>query len=204
MIDLYTGWTQDGRKVSITLEELGVPYRPHVIDVTKGEQNTPEYRAINPNGKIPAIVDHDTEDGEPMIITESAAILIYLAEKYGKLLPADLRGRMRTLEWTMFQATGLGPMASQGHHFRRAAPEPLPYAIERYRAETHRNYTKMDQRLGKAPYLAGEYSIADISCYPWVLLHEWQELSLDDFPNLKRWFEGMAARPAVAKGMSIP
>jgi len=204
MLTLYTGWTQDGRKVSITLEELGVPYEPILIDVRKGEQNAPSFRAVNPNGKIPAILDDDTADGEPLAVFESAAILIYLAEKHGRLLPHSTRERFLVLEWTMFQSTGLGPMAAQGHHFRRAAPEQIPYAINRYEAETRRAYGVMDKRLADHEFLAGDYSIADISCFPWVSLHHFQSISLDEYPNLARWFGAIGARPAVVRGMNVP
>jgi GST-like protein len=203
MIDLYTWGTPNGRKVSILLEELAVPYTVHAIDISKGQQFTPEFLAVNPNGKIPAIVDQDA-DGGPLAVFESGAILMYLAEKSGKFWPKDLRARYAVTEWLMFQMGGLGPMAGQTHHFRRFAPEKIAYAIDRYTNETKRIYGVMNKRLSASPYLAGDYSIADMACYPWVARHEWQTIDLGEFPDLKRWFDGLTARPAVAKGMAVP
>ncbi len=203
MIDLYTWGTPNGRKVSILLEELGLPYAVHAVDISKRQQFEPAFLAVNPNGKIPAIVDQDAEGG-PLAVFESGAILMYLADKTGRFWPKAVRERYAVTEWLMFQMGGLGPMAGQTHHFRRAAPEPIPYAIDRYTNETKRIYGVMDKRLGEAPYLAGDYSIADMACYPWVARHEWQTIDLADFPNLKRWFDTLGARPAVSKGMAVP
>jgi GSH-dependent disulfide-bond oxidoreductase len=203
-IDLYTWGTPNGKKISIMLEEVGLPYAVHKIDITKGDQHTPAYLAINPNGKIPAIVDPQGPEGGPLAVFESGAILTYLAEKTGKLLPTTPVARMTVLEWLMFQMAGLGPMAGQTHHFRRFAPEKIPYAIDRYSNETKRIYGVMNTRLEAAPYLAGDYSIADIACYPWIARHEWQGLDLAAFPALKRWYDAIGARPAVAKGMAVP
>jgi GST-like protein len=204
MIDLYTWSTPNGRKASIMLEEVGLPYRVHAIDISKGDQFKPEFVAINPNSKIPAIVDQEGPGGQPLAVFESGAILIYLAEKTGKLLSADPRRRIEAIEWLMFQMGGVGPMFGQTHHFRRFAPEPVPYAIERYTKETQRLYGVLDKRLGEAEYLAGEYSIADIATYPWTARHEWQGVSLDDYPNVKRWFAAIGERPAVQRGMAVP
>lgn len=203
MIDLYTWGTPNGRKVSILLEELGLPYAVHSVDIGKKQQFEPAFLAVNPNGKIPAIVDQDA-DGGPLAVFESGAILMYLAEKAGRFWPKPVRERTAVTEWLMFQMGGLGPMAGQSHHFRRAAPEPIPYAIERYTTESRRIYGVMDQRLAGSPYLAGDYSIADMACFPWIARHEWQQIDLADFPNLKRWYDALAARPAVAKGMAVP
>ena len=204
MIDLYTWGTPNGRKVSIMLEETGLPYRVHKIDISKGDQFKPEYIAINPNSKIPAIVDPEGPGGKPLVLFESGAILIYLAEKTGKFVPKDPVARYVVLEWLMFQMGGVGPMFGQVHHFLRAAPEPVPYAIERYGKETRRLYVVLDARLEKADYLAGAYSIADIATYPWVARHEWHKVALADFPNVERWYRKIEARPAVARGMQVP
>jgi GST-like protein len=204
MIQLYTWSTPNGRKVSIMLEELGLEYVTHPINIGKNDQFTPEYIAINPNSKIPAIVDPDGPDGKPISIMESGAILIYLAEKTGKLLPASARGRSVALQWLMFQMGAVGPMFGQVHHFLRAAKEPVPYAIERYTKETQRLYGVLNDRLKDREYLADEYSVADIATYPWVARHEWHKTRLEDFPNVKRWFDALSARPAVQRGMAIP
>jgi len=204
MIDFYTWTTPNGRKVSIMLEETGLPYRVHAIDISKGDQFKPEFVAINPNSKIPAIVDPDGPDGRPISIFESGAILIWLAEKTGQFLAADQRRRSEALQWLMFQMGGVGPMFGQAHHFRKFAPEPVPYAIERYTKEAQRLYGVLDRRLAEASYLAGDYSIADMATYPWVARHEWQGVSLDEHPNVKRWFEAIGARPAVQRGMAVP
>lgn len=203
MIDLYTWGTPNGRKVSILLEELGLPYAVHSVDIGKKQQFEPAFLAVNPNGKIPAIVDHDAEGG-PMSVFESGAIMMYLADKTGRFWPKPVRERTAVTEWLMFQMGGLGPMAGQSHHFRRAAPEPIPYAIERYTAESKRIYGVMDRRLAEQKHLAGDYSIADMACFPWIARHEWQQIDLAEFPNLKRWYDDLAARPAVAKGMAVP
>jgi len=204
MIDLYTWSTPNGRKVSILLEECGFPYRTHPIDIGRGEQFKDAFVAINPNSKIPAIVDADGPGGAPLKLFESGAILIYLAEKSGRFVPSDARGRYEALQWLMFQMGGVGPMFGQTHHFLRAAREQVPYAIERYTRETRRLYGVLDRRLGEAPFLAGEYSIADIATYPWVARHEWHKVDLADFANVKRWFDAIGARPAVARGMAVP
>jgi GST-like protein len=204
MIDLYTWGTPNGRKVSIMLEEVGLPYAVHAINIGKNDQFTPDFVAINPNSKIPAIVDQDGPDGQPFSVFESGAILIYLAEKTGKLLPTAIRPRSVVLQWLMFQMGGVGPMFGQNHHFRRFAPEKIAYGIERYGKETERLYGVMDKRLGEVAHLAGEYSIADIATYPWVSRHDYQEIDLAKFPNVKRWYDTLSARPAVQAGMKVP
>ena len=204
MIDLYTWSTPNGRKVSIALEELGLPYNVHPIQIGKDEQFAPEFIAINPNSKIPAIVDRDGPDGQPISLMESGAILIYLAEKTGRLLPTSPRERSVVLQWLMFQMGGVGPMFGQVHHFLRAAKESVPYAIERYVKETRRLYGVLDARLDGRSYLAEDYSIADIATYPWVARHEWHKTRLHDFPNVKRWFDELSERDAVKKGMAVP
>ena len=204
MIELYTWSTPNGRKVSIMLEELGLPYNVHAINIGKDDQFKPEYIAINPNSKIPSIVDTQGPDGAPISLMESGAILVYLAEKTGKLLPASARGRSVAMQWLMFQMGGVGPMFGQVHHFLRAAKEPVPYAIERYTNETRRLYGVLDARLKDHEYLAGEYSIADIATYPWTARYEWHKTRLEDFPNVKRWYDAISARPAVDRGMKVP
>ncbi|MGH7028799.1 MAG: glutathione S-transferase family protein [Stellaceae bacterium] len=205
MIDLYTWATPNGHKASIMLEETGLDYRVHPVDIANDEQFAPDYEAINPNAKIPAIVDQDGPGGGPYTVFESGAILIYLAEKAGRLLSPDPRERSRALQWLMFQVGGLGPMLGQAQHFRRFAPQPLPYAIERYSKEAARLYRVLDRRLGASEFLAeGGYSIADIASYPWVARHEWQGVSLADHPNARRWFAALGARPAVQRGMQVP
>jgi len=204
VIDLYTWTTPNGRKASIMLEELALPYRVHPVDITKGEQHRPEFLAINPNGRIPAIIDQDGPSGRPLRVFESGAILIYLAEMTGKLLPTEPRARAETLAWLMFQMGGVGPMFGQAHHFLRAAPEPVPYGIERYTKETRRLYGVLDRRLNEEPYLASTYSIADIATYPWVARHEWHKVELKEFPAVARWFAAISERPAVARGMRVP
>jgi len=204
MIDLYTWSTPNGRKVSIMLEELGLPYNVHAINIGKDDQFTREYVAINPNSKIPSIVDPDGPDGKPISIMESGAILIYLSEKTGKLVPQAKRERSVALQWLMFQMGGVGPMFGQVHHFLRAAKEPVPYAIERYTKETRRLYGVLDARLKDREYLADEYSIADIATYPWVARYEWHKTRLEDYPEVKRWFATISGRPAVQKGMAVP
>lgn len=200
MIDLYTFTTPNGRKASIMLEEVGLPYTVHVIDIRQGDQFTPEFVAINPNSKIPAIVDQDTH----ITVFESGAILIYLAEKAGKFLPTDQVGRFQVLEWLMFQMASVGPMFGQLNHFKRFAPEPIPYAIERYEKETLRLYGVLDQQLANHEFICGEYSIADIATFPWVASYDFQGLTLDNHPYLKRWFETVQSRPAVTRGMAVP
>jgi len=204
MIDLYTWSTPNGRKISIMLEEVGLEYAVHPIDIIKGQQFEPEFLAISPNNKIPAIVDPDGPGGEPLSLFESGAILIYLANKTGQLFPSEERARYRTLEWLMFQMGGVGPFFGQAHHFRRFAPEQVPYAIKRYTDEARRIYGVLDKRLGEVEYLAGDYTIADIATFPWTARHEWQGVELDEFANVKRWYDAIAARPAVARGMDVP
>ncbi len=204
MIDLYTWGTPNGRKVSIMLEECELPYRTHAIDIGKGDQHGADFVAINPNGRIPAIVDDNGPDGLPFNLFESGAILLYLAKKAGRLLPRDERRQFETLQWLMFQMGGVGPMFGQAHHFLRAAPEPVPYGIERYSRETRRLYAVMDGHLKKHDFLADEYSVADVATYPWVARHEWHKVALEDFPAVKRWFETIGARPAVQRGMAVP
>jgi GST-like protein len=186
------------------LEECRLPYDVHKINIGAGEQFKPEYLAINPNGKIPSIVDPEGSEGKPIDMMESGAILVYLAAKTGRFLPAGDRGKYKALEWLMFQMGGVGPMFGQVHHFLRAAKEAVPYAIERYTKEKDRLYGVLDRRLGESEYLAGEYSIADIATYPWVARHEWHKTDLDTFPNVKRWFDAIGARPAVQRGMAVP
>lgn len=202
MIDLYTWPTPNGQKIHIALEELGLEYRVHAINIGKGDQFQPEFLRISPSNKIPAIIDQAGPGGEPIALFESGAILLYLAEKTGRLQPADPRGRYQMLQWLMFQMGGVGPMLGQAHHFRIYAPEKIRYAIDRYTREAERLYGVMDKRLAESEYLAGEYSIADIACYPWIR-PERQGQNIDDFPNLKRWMEAIAARPAVQRGMAI-
>ncbi len=200
MIDLYTFTTPNGRKASIMLEEVGLPYNVHKIDITKNDQFTPEYIAINPNSKIPAMIDQDTG----ITVFESGAILIYLAEKAGKLLPTDQKNRFLVLEWLMLQMGSVGPMFGQLNHFKRFAPEKIPYAIARYEKETLRLYGVLDKQLANHEFLCGDYSIADIATYPWVATYEFQGLTLDEHPNLKRWVETLQQRPAVQRGMAVP
>ena len=204
MIELYTWTTPNGRKVSIMLEELGLPYRVHPVNIGQGDQFKPDYLKINPNGKIPSIVDPEGPDGKPIALMESGAILIYLAGKTGKLLPQAVRDRYVALQWLMFQMGGVGPMFGQVHHFLRAAKEQVPYAIERYTNETRRLYGVLNERLKDNEYLAGGYSVADIATYPWVARYEWHRTDLNHFPHVKRWFDAISARPAVQRGMNVP
>ncbi|MHC5747600.1 MAG: glutathione binding-like protein [Nostoc sp.] len=200
MIDLYTFTTPNGRKASIMLEEVELPYNVHKIDITQQQQFTPEYIAINPNSKIPAIVDQETG----IKVFESGAILIYLAEKTGKLLPTEQKSRFQVLQWLMFQMGGVGPMFGQLNHFKRFAPEKLPYAIERYEKETLRIYSVLDKQLQDNEFICGNYSIADVATYPWIAIYEFQGLTLDNYPNLKRWVDMVQHRPAVQRGMQVP
>lgn len=205
MITLYTWSTPNGRKVSIALEELGLPYEVRPIDITRNEQFSPDFLALNPNNKIPVIVDNEGPEGRPITVIESGAILLYLAGKAGKLLPADLRSRLEAIQWLMFQMGSVGPMLGQAHHFLRFAPEVIPYAIDRYSKEATRIYGVLNTRLSTHEWLGGEnYSIADIACFPWIARHDWQGIDLKRFPALKRWFEQVGARPAVRRGMEIP
>jgi len=205
MIDLYTWATPNGRKISIMLEEIALPYRVHPVNIGAGEQFAPAYLAINPNGKIPAIVDHEGPGGQPLSLMESGAILLYLADKSGRLLASAGAARYDALQWLMFQMGGVGPMFGQVHHFVRFAKEKIPYAVDRYVTEQKRLYAVLDAHLAQAEYLAGEYSIADIATYPWVARHGWHPLDLAaDYPQVKRWFDAISARPAVRRGMAIP
>lgn len=204
MIELYTWGTPNGRKVSVMLEECALAYNVHKINIGKDEQFAPEFLKLNPNGKIPAIVDSDGPDGKPISLMESGAILLYLASKTGQFLPADARGRWAVTEWLMFQMASVGPMFGQCHHFLRAAKEQVPYGIERYTCEKDRLYAVLDKRLGEQAFLAGDYSIADIATYPWVSRHEWHKTDLAQYPNVKRWFDQISARPAVQRGMLVP
>lgn len=201
MIDFYTWSTPNGRKISIALEEMGLNYKVKLIALREMMQKRPDYLKINPNGRIPTIVDRDNDD---FAVFESGAILIYLAEKTGLFLPADTRGRSMVLQWLMWQMGGLGPMQGQANVFVRYFPEKLPAVIERYQKETRRLYGVMDTRLSGVDYLAGEYSIADMACYPWVAQHDWSGLTLDEFPHLTAWFQRLTDRPGVAAGMVVP
>ena len=203
MIEVYSWPTPNGHKVHIMLEECGLAYRVHPVDIGAGDQFAPAFLAISPNNKIPAITDPDGPDGQPISMFESGAILLYLAGKTGKLLPDDVRGKYEVLQWLMFQMGGVGPMLGQAHHFRIYAPEKLPYAIDRYTNECNRLYGVMNRRLADREFLAGDYSIADMACVGWVRPYKNQGQDLEDFPNLKRWFETLSARPAVERGWTV-
>ena len=200
MIDLYTWTTPNGRKVSIMLEEIGLPYTAHAINITEGDQNAPEFLKISPNNKIPAIVDNDNG----MTLMESGAILMYLAEKTGKLMPAGDEARWRTIEWLMWQMGGPGPFLGQVHHFVKYNKGKSAYAEERYLTEARRLYGVLDRRLADHEYIVDDYSIADIAVWPWISRFDWQTLNLNDYPNVKRWYLDIAARPAVQTGFHIP
>jgi glutathione S-transferase/GST-like protein len=205
MIDLYTAATPNGHKVSILLEELGLPYEVHVVDLRSGAQKEPWFTAINPNGRIPAIVDRDSDGtGADFAIFESGAIMVYLAEKTGRLMPSDPKGRSLVLQWLMFQMGGVGPMMGQANVFTRYFPEQLPAVIDRYRRETRRLFEVLDGRLADHEWLAGDYSIADIANYAWVRIHEWPDVPVEGLGHLQRWMAAMAERPAVQKGVTIP
>ena len=204
MIDLYYWTTPNGHKITLFLEETGLEYTIHPINIGKGDQFAPEFLKIAPNNRIPAIVDNNPNDhGDAISVFESGAILQYLAEKIGKFMPTDLRTRTQTLEWLNWQMGGLGPMAGQNHHFGQYAPEKIDYAIARYVKETGRLYGVLDRRLQDREFIVGDYSIADMACYPWVVPHERQMQNLDDFPNLKRWFDAIAARPATKRAYAV-
>ena len=208
MIDLYYWPAPNGHKISMMLEECDLDYTIHTVNITAGDQFRPDFLKLSPNNRIPAIVDHDPVGGGPPIkLFESGAILLYLAEKTGRFFPTDLRERYCAMKWLMWQMGGLGPMAGQNHHFGRFAPEKIPYAIDRYRRETSRLYGVLDGALAKKKFIAGDFCIADIACYPWIARYEWQEMDLNDFANIKRWFDSIAARPATqiayAKGESV-
>ncbi|MBB3695629.1 glutathione S-transferase N-terminal domain-containing protein [Sphingomonas sp. BK580] len=205
MIELHSWKTPNGHKVTMALEELGLDYRIHPIDIGKGQQFDPAFLSIAPNNRIPAIVDDDPADGgEAVALFESGAILLYLAQKAGALLPAEERSRLEATQWLFWQMAGLGPMMGQALHFRRFAPEPVPYAVDRYTAEIARLFRVLDRHLADRPFIAGgDYSVADIACYPWIVLHEWAGQSLDDFPELRRWFEAIRDRPATERAYAI-
>ena len=203
MIQLYTWVTPNGKKVSIMLEELGMPYEVHAVNLGQGDQFKPEYLAINPNNKIPAIIDPDGPGDKPFTLFESGAILLYLAEKSGKLWPSDMRQRYTVIQWLMFQMGGVGQMFGQANYFYRLK-EKVPYAIERFHKEARRLYNVLDQELARKEYLAGAYSIADTATYPWVWRHEIHQVKLEEYPNVKRWYDTISERPAVKRGMEIP
>jgi GST-like protein len=204
MIEVYSWPRPNGHKVHIMLEECGLSYRAHAVDIGAGDQFKPEFLAISPNNKIPAIVDPDGPDGRPISLFESGAILMYLAAKTGRFLPADLRGRYDMLQWLMFQMGGVGPMLGQAHHFRLYAPEKIPYAIDRYTNEARRLYGVMDRQIARHRYIAGdEYTVADIAIFPWLRSWKNQGIDWDDFPHLKGWFDEIAARPAVMRGVEV-
>ncbi|ODT30110.1 MAG: glutathione S-transferase [Kaistia sp. SCN 65-12] len=202
-IDLYYWPTPNGHKISIMLEELGVPYEVKYVDIGKGDQFQPSFLKISPNNRMPAIVDPEGPGGKPIPVFESGAILQYLGRKFGKFYGADERERTEIEQWLFWQMGGLGPMAGQAHHFRQYAPEKVPYAIERYTNEVNRLYGVLNKRLADREYLAGAYSIADMASFPWTRSHEKQGQDLDDFPNMKRWFEAISARPAVRRGVAL-
>ena len=204
MIDLYYWTTPNGHKITLFLEEAGLEYKIHPVNIGKGEQFAPQFLKVAPNNRIPAIVDHAPADGaKPISVFESGAILLYLAGKTGKFIPKDLRGQVTTLEWLMWQMAGLGPMAGQNHHFANYAPEKIPYAIERYVKETSRLYAVLDKRLaGRDFIVGGEYTIADMACYPWIIPDR-QGQSFDDFPNVARWHASIRARPATARAYAL-
>jgi GST-like protein len=200
MIDLYYWTTPNGHKVTIFLEESGLAYRIIPVNISKGDQFKPEFLAISPNNRIPAILDREPDGGgAPISLFESGAILLYLAEKTGKFIPKDIRGRAEVLEWLFWQMGGLGPMAGQNHHFSQYAPQTIPYAVDRYVKETNRLYGVLNKRLADRPFVAGEYSIADMAAYPWIVPWKRQGQNLDDFPHLRRWFETIQARPATVR-----
>lgn len=205
MIDLHYWPTPNGWKISIMLEETGLPYRLVPVNIGRGDQFEPGFQAISPNGRMPAIVDHDPPGGgEPVAIFETGAILLYLAEKTGQFMPTDLRGRYRVMQWLMWQMGGLGPMLGQNGHFLLYAPEKVPYGIDRYGREARRLYGVLDRELGKTgDCVAGAYSIADMAIFPWIMTHKAQQISLDDFPNIRRWFSELRARPQVQAGLAV-
>jgi GST-like protein len=200
MIDLYYWPTPNGHKITIFLEETGLPYNIRAVNIGRGEQFDPEFLKIAPNNRMPAIVDQAPADGgAPVSVFESGAILVYLAEKSGRFLPTAMRPRVEVMQWLFWQMGGLGPMAGQTHHFLHYAPEKIEYAMNRYVGETSRLYAVLDRRLADREYVAGDYSVADMACYPWTVPHKRQNQDLEDFPNLKRWFEAIRARPAVER-----
>ena len=205
MIDLYSWQTSNGRKVSIALEEMALDYCAHPINIGADEQFSPAFTVLNPNQKIPVIVDPNGPDGEPITLFESGAILIYLARKCGRFLPSEPRAEYETLQWLMFQMGGIGPIFGQVHHFNRAAKERVPYALERYGKECRRLYGVLDKHLSRREWVAaGDYTIADIAIFPWIARYDWQEVDLTDFPNVKRWYDTIDQRPAVQRGLLVP
>jgi GST-like protein len=202
-IDFYYWPTPNGWKISIMLEETQTPYNLIPVDIAAGDQFKPEFLVINPNNKMPAIVDPEGPDGEPISLFESGAILIYLADKTGRFIPSSARDRYIVVQWLMFQMGGVGPMLGQAHHFRQYAPEKIQYAIDRYTNETTRLYRVLDKRLSQAEYVAGDYSIADMAIFPWIVPYERQGQNLSDYPNLKRWFDAINERPAVQQGLAL-
>ena len=206
MIELLSAPTPNGWKISIMLEECGLPYEVKWINLGRGEQFAPDFLEVSPNNRIPAIIDHAPADGgEPVSVFETGAILVYLAEKTGQFLPVDLRGRKAVMEWLFWQVGGLGPMLGQHGHFRLYAPERIAYATERYRGEALRLYGVLDKQLAVHPFCSGDdYTIADMAIFPWAARHEWHQVNLADFPNVKRWYDIVNARPAVTKGMAVP
>lgn len=203
LIDLFFWTTPNGYKATIMLAEVGLPYNVVPVDITKGDQFAPDFLKISPNNKIPALIDHDGPNGNPLPIFESGAILLYLAEKTGQLLPTDPVKRMEVIQWLMFQMGGAGPMLGQAHHFRIYAPEKIPYAVDRYTKEATRLYGVLEERLSDHEYLATDYSIADIAMFPWIRPRRLQGQHLDDFPNVKRWYDTIKVRPAVQEGLSV-
>ena len=204
MYDLYNWPTSNGKKINIMVEELGVEYTIHPIAIGKDDQFSPDYVKINPNSKIPAIVDRDGPDGKPYTLFESGAILMYMGEKHGQFFPQEMARRYETVQWLMFQMGGVGPIFGQAHHFRRAAKEKVPYGIERYTNETRRLWGVMDAHLAENEWFAaGEYTIADIAVFPWTQRYEWQGIALEEFPNVKRWYEAVEARPGVQRGLAL-
>jgi GST-like protein len=202
-IDLYYWPTPNGWKVSIMLEEAEIPYNVIPVNISAGDQFKPEFLEISPNNKMPAIVDPDGSDGQPIALFESGAILLYLADKTGRFIPSNPRDRYTVVQWLMFQMGGVGPMLGQAHHFRQYAPEQIPYAIDRYTNEATRLYRLLDKQLGQVEYVAGDYSIADMAIFPWILPYERQGQNLADYPNLKRWFDAINERPAVQRGLAL-
>ena len=204
MYDLYNWPTSNGKKINIMVEELGVEYTIHPIAIGKDDQFSSDYVKINPNSKIPAIVDQDGPGGKPYTLFESGAILMYLGEKHGQFFPQEMARRYETIQWLMFQMGGVGPMFGQAHHFRRAAKEQVPYGIERYTTESRRLWGVMDAHLAAHEWMAaGEYTIADISIFPWTQRYDWQGVALEEFPNVKRWYEAVEARPGVQRGLAL-
>ena len=204
MIDLYTWPTPNGHKIHIMLEETGLPYRVHPIDIGAGDQFNPESLKISPNNKMPAMIDSDGPDGKPISLFESGAMLLYLASKTGKFLPENIRDRWATLQWLMFQMGGVGPMLGQAHHFHVYAPEKIPYAMQRYAKEANRLYGVLDRRLAQSKFIAcRDYTIADMAIMPWLRSYKNQGVEMDEYPQVKRWFDGIAARPAVQRGLAV-